>query len=175
MRTVVLMATMVVGLLLIPRIATGQSCGPYDICFVGGDHKVPCPLGSGVQNCHTGCGTCISGDCHPDCFAFSLNNPQESRRYALLLKLASALDIEGLVAEARSTRGRVFYSPERDAVQVVGCDGISIVANLPFRSVREKLLALAELPDASAIGGFLTPPWRIAGGRQLAARPVTRR
>jgi hypothetical protein len=111
---------------------------------------------------------------------------EEGRRYANLLALASSLDIPGLLVAARNSPGRVFYSRERDAVQLVGCDGITITANLPIGSPEERILAVAQLPDAERIGSVLRLSWHLVnqdvetrpsviGFRQIASHSLNRR
>lgn len=147
----------------IPRVATAQACGPYRDCLGTPEHRVECPVGVGVYNCHFSCAECIFGECHPTCTISKLPgvDGEDSRRYAQLLRLADDMDVAGLVAGARDLPGRVFYSPQRDAVQVVGCDGISIAASIPLLSAKHRLLASERLPDASEIGPFAPTSWRL--------------
>ncbi len=52
---------------------SAQACSPLQLCGTsGGDHRVSCPAGGGVLNCHLDCGTCIYGECHPGCSITSL-------------------------------------------------------------------------------------------------------
>lgn len=150
-----LLGTLILGIcLLMPQKAAGQACGPQTDCIGSADHKVSCPAGFGVLNCHSYCAECLYGECHPPCQVSSLWSVEENKRYASLLRLADALDINGLIAEARRVPGRVFYNAERAAVQLVGCDGFSIAANLPIESASGRQVAVANLPDASQIGSF---------------------
>ncbi len=167
MRKLLIFAALTAGILAVPRVASGQSCGPMSVC--SGGHFLSCPAGFGYDNCHFYCATCVFGTCHSGCDA-SFADAAEKKQYARVLDLADALDIEGLIAAARSMRGYVFFSPERDAVQVVACDGRSIVGNLPVTSMKERFLAAAELPRAGELNGPLGPSWRLALG-EVSARP----
>lgn len=57
MRQIVAVTVFMVIAALIPDRVNAQACGPYIDCFNGGDHRVSCPAGYGVINCHFDCGT----------------------------------------------------------------------------------------------------------------------
>ncbi len=158
MRTTLLLANALALTIVLQARTLEAQCGPYETCIGENDHKVSCPGGpSEVQNCHSTCQTCITGDCHPPC-AFALRDIRSNNTYLRLLELATVQDIDGLTAAADSSGGRVFFNPKRDASQLVGCDGISVVANLPIGSAVQRVLAAARIPDASQLGAS-GPRW----------------
>lgn len=140
-----------------PVEVQAQACGPLESC--SGGHRTLCPAGYGVLNCHYDCMICVEGLCHPGCQDASAGNlsGQAGKQYALLLEKADRLDVEALLNLASALPGRVFYNAARGAIQVTGCDGVSIAASVPLTSIGERRIASATLPDVSQLRWFGTP------------------
>lgn len=158
--------------LLLPSSAGAQACGPQSNCLGTYSHKVLCPAGFGVRNCHSDCGDCLYGNCHPTCgytVAPGVSGDAD-RRYVTLLELADRADVEGLIGAAALLPQKIFYNAERDAVQLVACDGVSIAASIPISSAAVRLLAQAVLPDVKHIDIFGSSSWRAVA--RLTARRV---
>lgn len=142
---------------LSPAGVQAQACGPLESC--SGGHRTLCPAGYGVLNCHFDCRICVEGVCHPGCQDASAGNlsGQSVKHYAQLLERADQLDVEELVRLGTSVPGRVFYNPARGAIQVTGCDGVSIAASIPMNSASARRVAAATLPDVSQLRWFGAP------------------
>ena len=154
-RTIVLTVGFILAGTLTPRTTEAQSgCGPLEICAEGYD-RVPCPGGAqAVQNCHSSCEYCWSGSCHPSCNVSALpgqQGEQERKLYARMLVLADELKTEELIRASAGLAGRLYFNPARDAVQLVGCDGYSIVASIPINGRRERMLASSSLPATTTL------------------------
>lgn len=143
------MIFLALAMVLVSKPSTAQGCGPYQFCTGGGgDHRVGCPSGDGVQNCHWDCGSCILGECHPDCGLGSLN-PLDRKNNLALLAAAQRADVAEVVALASRLPGRVLFNPRRNAVQVTGCTGLGIVASLPVSDPVVVIAARTGLPHVS--------------------------
>lgn len=134
-----------------PNTAEAQElCGPLQEC-AGNLHRIPCPGGAQVyEGCHAQCTYCF-GECHGGCQVSLVpgQGDKEAKAFARLLALADDLSTLELIRSSEDLPGRVIYNPTRDAVQVVACDGVSIIASIPLRTRSERLLARSALPSTS--------------------------
>lgn len=147
-----------------PKIAHAQEpCGPLEEC-AGNLHRIPCPGGAQMyEGCHSECAYCF-GPCHPGCQVSLVpgQGDKEAKAYARLLALADDLSTLELIRASAALPGRVLYNPARDAVQVVACDGVSIIASIPLRHRSERLLAQSSLPSTSGITWGAVPVTLVA-------------
>lgn len=137
------------------RDLAAQTCGDYGYCFSGGgDHRVACPGGTGVYNCHSYCSDCVFGVCHPSCNV-SMAPWQQRISDALQLRLyaaSDAMDVVELMRLEPGVRGRVVFNAARSALQILDCSGLSVVAHLPVLDARAATVLASTLPHASTVG-----------------------
>ena len=117
------------------------------------DHKVLGP-GPGVWYLHGDCGRCLVAfeDCHPDCSAEN-EEPAVRENYSKLIDAAVAKDIDRVVKLMYSVPQFAFVNQARQSIQILSCDGQSVVANLPLGERRD-LLTLNGLASANEIAGL---------------------
>lgn len=137
------------------RDLPAQTCGEYGYCFSGGgDHRVDCPGGTGVYNCHFYCSDCVFGECHPGCnvtmtpWQQRISDALQRRLYAA----SDAMDVVELMRLEPGVRGRVVFNTARSALQVLDCSGLSVVAHLPVNDARAATVLASTLPHASTVG-----------------------
>lgn len=137
--------------------ASADACGVYNTCLGLGDHRVACPGGTNqVRNCHAACGECVFGECHPGCAVSAVPGISEhyADRHMRLVEVASSGSASDLLAANDVLPGSLYFNRERDSVQLVGCDGRSVIANLPIVSPEERAVAASRLPSSNQIDLF---------------------
>ncbi|MDZ4673085.1 MAG: hypothetical protein SGI84_01440 [Gemmatimonadota bacterium] len=120
-----------------------QTCGKC--ILLGCGHKVEEKLiNNEWANTHSYCVALPDCDGHPGCseaFAPRIDGA-DALRFPALLERAAAGDGQASIALVREYPWLASYNEGREAVQVLGCDGMSVVAHLP---VSKELVALALL------------------------------
>lgn len=163
-------------------IESDAQCGPMVSCAGTSAHRVPCPGGApDVQNCHPDCLVCVSGDCHPGCqdSSLPLQSKETKRRFDEIVALAVTADASTvLTAELSSPSGRLYYNRARSAVQLMSCDGSTVIASIPLRSGADRQLAQLRLPPTLLLDGGArvattgTVHAPAAAGRRVLAQAV---
>lgn len=75
---------------------------------------------------------CTTGDwrdCHPDC-TVSFADPLARKLYATVVAQAQQSRVDAVIGLGRAVPDRVYFNQARGAVQVLSCNGESVVASL---------------------------------------------
>lgn len=122
-------------------VAQGQSCGaPHYGCSPEA-HTAPVELFNDINMPHETCNVCpgIIFNCHSSCSTFGLITREAM---AGIVLAAQSGDIDAVLLLAPLVGGRVTFNPARQAVQILDCANVGVVATLPVR--RQSQLAIAK-------------------------------
>lgn len=124
--------------------AQGQSCGaPHYGCSPEA-HTAPVELYNPIDMPHDSCNICPGSlyNCHSSCSTLGLI-PREALTGIVLA--AQRGDIDAVLLLAPLVAGRVTFNPSRQAVQIMDCANVGVVATLPVRR-RSQLAIAMRLP-----------------------------
>ena len=118
--------------------AAATNCGDLrTLC--GGHNMLLGPSGS-TQDPHSDCRICIDqGGCHSGCNAASAEQRED---YTRLVAAAEAGDIADLIRAAESAPDYAYYNSDRSAVQVLSCNGTSVIASVPLDGASRQIAAV---------------------------------
>lgn len=132
--------------------AAARQCGDFGNDGCGANDHYVWGGGANNKNPHSHCyGPCAPGvACHPVCSEALASNPLLHQNYQALLAAANDGDVSTILELAASAPGFVAFNAERRSLQVKGCTGRSIIANVPVRN--SALLRLAmRLPSPAEV------------------------
>ena len=103
-----------------------------------GDHVLqgPGPDGYDGAEAHGDCRTCvIEFPCHNSCGGLELD-PEAKDAYAAAFEAAAKGDVDELLRQQRSAGRFIRVNAARSSVQLLSCDGASVIANLPAETAQ---------------------------------------
>lgn len=141
------------------QLAAQENCGTYTFCFGGEEHKVPQGTGWGWNNPHSNCMACIEPEgCHLPC-QFGFSTPKARAAYGGALAAAARGDVGSVVNLAMFVPERVLLNPVRGSIQILSCDGTSVVANLDLPGIATRTFADRTTGSLESIPSVFLPIW----------------
>lgn len=119
-------------------ILSREACFKMSGCTGGGHYMHSGPSGPYLIY-HDDCAICITpGGCHPGC------DDQLAARapdYKRLVAEANELDVHGVLSAAKAIPEFAFYNAARASVQVLSCDGETVIASIPVEGGLRRVAA----------------------------------
>jgi len=128
----------------------GGSCDTDIQYGCSGDYGHTTSSGTSYGNGHgtNQCYVCLyygdptdASDCH-DCGGL---DHVTAAAYSTILKASRAGDVTTVMAVAQRVRGFVFFNEQRASVQILACDKVRVIANMPLKTAVQAHVA-AVLP-----------------------------
>jgi len=129
--------------------AQGQACAidayAASACGSGvGDHTSQTGQTDKGINHNGGCATCVRwlvGEVsYANCHSCSGLEDGEEGQFALLVEAAAVGDVKAFLATASRVPSRVSVNYSRSSVQLMACDGVRVLANVPLKPARLAML-----------------------------------